>query len=364
MIIKNLRLHNFRNYEKTEIVLDPGMNLITGDNAQGKTNLLESMVCLSLTRSHRLNSDQSLIRNGTDYAEIGCIFEDGTDKRIDILIHPEGKTLLVRKQPVKRNSEFIGLLNVILFSPDDMGIFSDAPKERRKILNQEITKVSPQYLTALSKYNALLKDRNILLKQEEPDVRYLDVLDEQMIEVSRIIIDERRKFVSEINKHMPDIFQRLSGTDLKGTIRYHSVIDDESNDIENDLRMLYMNLRLRDLEYHVTGNGIHREDIEFDLNDQNVIYTASQGQKRMILLAFKLSLMKFAEIKSGKIPVLLLDDVLSELDMTRQKRLIREIYGKCQSIITSTEYPEFLKDYQIREFRITNGTVTEYNGGK
>ncbi|MDO5121595.1 MAG: DNA replication and repair protein RecF, partial [Erysipelotrichaceae bacterium] len=109
---------------------------------------------------------------------------------------------------------------------------------------------------------------------------------------------------------------------------------------------------------------IHREDIEFDLNDQNVIYTASQGQKRMILLAFKLSLMKFAESKSGKVPVLLLDDVLSELDMTRQKNLIREIYGKCQSIITSTDYPEFLKDYQIREFRITHGTVTEYNGGK
>ncbi len=362
MIVKNLRLRNFRNYEKTELVLNPGMNLITGENAQGKTNLLESLVVLSLTRSHRISSDKQMIRHEAEFAEIGCIFEDGTDKRIDVIIHPEGKTLLVKKQPVKKSSEFIGLLNVILFSPDDMGIFTDAPRERRKMLNQEITKVSPGYLSALSGYQNLLKNRNILLKQEHPDIRYLDVLDEQMIGLSVKIIQERRRFVSYINSRMPEYYRNISGSDLTGVIRYLSIAD-ESDDIEGQLRDLYMNMRQRDLEYHVTGNGVHREDIEFDLDGMNVTLAASQGQKRMILLSFKLALMNFAEELSGKTPVLLLDDVLSELDLIRQQRLIQMIQNRCQCIITATEYPSFLKQHEITEFCIENGTIVNKTEG-
>ncbi len=357
MIIKKLLLRNFRNYEKEEISFFPGMNIVTGPNAQGKTNLLESLYILSMTRSYRVRSDDSLIRNGEQYAQIGCIYDDEIEKRIDIVIRKEGKTLLVRKQPVKKSSEFIGLLNVILFSPDDMGIFADAPRERRKILNQEITKVSPVFLNALSGYQALLKERNALLKTEDPDIRYLDVLDDQMIAYSAVIIRERRKFIGYMNEFMPDIYRRLADADQTAGLRYLSVVDAEEEDIEGALGDLYMNYRLRDLENKVTGTGVHREDIEFTLDDVNVLHKASQGQKRMSLLSFKLALLRFAEETSGKKPVLLLDDVLSELDRNRQQKLIGMVGQSCQCIITATEYPSFLKDSGISEVRIENGRV-------
>ena len=364
MIIRKLLLRNFRNYEKEEISFFPGMNIVTGPNAQGKTNLLESLYILSMTRSFRVRSDDMLIRKGEQYAQVGCIFEDSTEKRIDIVIRPEGKTLLVRKQPVRKSSEFIGLLNVILFSPDDMGIFTDPPRERRKILNQEITKVSPAYLNALSGYQSLLKERNALLKTENPDIRYLDVIDDQMISQSSLIIRERRKFISCMNRFMPDIYRQLSDSDLTAGIRYVSVVSDETEDIEGALGDLYMNYRIRDLENQVSGAGVHREDIEFTLEGDNVVFRASQGQKRMILLSFKLSLLKFAEEISGRKPVLLLDDVLSELDRTRQQKLIGLVDQSCQCIITATEYPSFLKESGIGELRIENGKTVKRGEGE
>ncbi len=362
MIVRKIRLRNFRNYEDTEVLLHPGMNLLTGENAQGKTNLLESLVFLSLTRSHRTRNDRLLIRNGCQFAQIECDFEDESEKSIGVIIHQEGKTLLFKKQPVKKSSEFIGMLNVILFSPDDMGIFTDAPRERRRILNQEITKISPSYLHALSLYQGLLKERNAMLKTEDPDIRYLDVLEEQMIRCSADIIRERRSFVASMNQYMPDIYRKISGSENVSGIHYISVADEE-DDIEEALRLMYMNSRLHDLENGVTGSGVHREDIEFILDDSNVVFRASQGQKRITLLAFKLALMNFAKERSGRVPVLLLDDVLSELDRTRQERLIRMIMNSCQCVITAVEYPSFLKGSGVKEFRIRDGKVTEYAEG-
>ena len=146
MYIKNIQLRNFRNYENAYIEFNPSINLITGANAQGKTNLLESLVYLSLTRSHRIVDDKKLIRNDEMFAAIDCKFVDTDEKDIEVIIHPNGKTLMIHKRPLKKSSEFIGLLNVVLFSPDDLRIFNDQPKERRRVINQEITKVSTKYL--------------------------------------------------------------------------------------------------------------------------------------------------------------------------------------------------------------------------
>ena len=182
MIIDTLKLRNFRNYENLSVTFDPKLNVITGQNAQGKTNLLESIVYMSLTRSHRILNEKKLIREDMPFAEIRCIFSDeGDRKELGAVIHPQGKTLLVNRYPVKKTSDFIGLLNVVIFSPDDLYLFNEMPRERRKVMNQEIAKISSGYLLAMNRYQNFLKERNSLLKNRTVDETYLDILDEQMI---------------------------------------------------------------------------------------------------------------------------------------------------------------------------------------
>ncbi len=356
MIIQRLQLRNFRNYEKVSVDLDPHMNLITGKNAQGKTNLLESIVYLSLTRSHRISNDRKLIRNGEEFADISCRFEDsGIEKEIEAVIHQKGKTLMVHRQPVRKSSEFIGLLNVVMFSPDDLRLFHDQPKDRRRIMNQEITKISPVYLVSLSRYQALLKERNILLKSDSVNMRILDTLDEQMVTEEKVIIDYRRKFVDSIQKDIGTLYRRISSDQSEISIKYVCCTDDIEND--DPLKEMYLMCRQRDMQYRTSTAGIHREDIRFEINGTPVEETASQGQKRMIVLAFKLALMNYIVSETSKCPVLLLDDVLSELDYEKQKRLLDMMSDTYQCLITSTEIPSFLKNQKMKEFQIINGTI-------
>ncbi len=354
MIVTELQIRNFRNYPQAKLTLSPGINLISGDNAQGKTNLLESLVYLSLTRSWRTNEDRLLIRNGCEFANLSCMVQNRRQIRLDAVIHSSGKTLSVNRSPVKKTSEFVGLLNTVLFSPDDLGIFLDAPRDRRRLLDQEITKVSPGYLYALRNYRSLLKDRNSLLKQIHPDEKYLDVLDQRMVQESMAIIQERNRFFQIINSHLPKFYQTISGSETEAEIRYLSCVRTAS---EEALEKLYQDSRQKDLEFHSTSCGVHREDIVFILNGQNVTSTASQGQKRMILLGFKLAILKYIETISSEKAVLLLDDVLSELDRERQKKLMDLIEQPYQCVITGTEFPAFLRSGNPREFYINNGTI-------
>ena len=353
MIVKTLRLRNFRNYESLSITFDPQMNWILGDNAQGKTNLLESLVCLSITRSFRIAEDRKLIRTGAEFADLSCMIQAENEVSLREVIHTGGKTLFVNRRPVLKTSEFIGLLNTVLFSPDDLGIFLDAPAARRKLLDQEITKVSSGYLFALRKYRSLLKDRNSLLKQQKPDTAYLSVLEERMREESALIIRERREFIASINSRIRDLYRNLSGEDSVLALQYQCCIRDMPE--EEGLRTLYENTRAKDLELHMTTGGVHRDDIVFTLNGENVIYTASQGQKRMIMLAMKLAFIPYIEEKRGSRAVLLLDDVLSELDEERQRRLIGLIRHTGQCVITGTEMPAFLRSENPKIFTVSRG---------
>ena len=360
MIVTELRLRNFRNYESADLVLGPNINLISGRNAQGKTNLLESLVYLSLTRSFRTMNDSLLIRSGCPFASLGCVVKDSRDTRLGAVIHASGKTLSVNRAPVKKTSEFVGLLNTVLFSPDDLGIFLDAPRDRRRLLDQEITKVSSGYLFALKSYRNLLKDRNSLLKQFHPDEGYLEVLEERMAESAVTVIKERRAFAASINRRLTGFYQRLANDPLTAVINYQSCIDADVTEeqLNEALKRMYAESRAKDIEFKSTGNGIHREDISFSLNGENVINSASQGQKRMILLAFKLGIMKYIEETRNTKAVLLLDDVLSELDRERQKTLMALIQQPYQCVITGTEFPDYLKTGDYREFRIEHGRIT------
>lgn len=363
MIIQNLKLRNFRNYETAEVNFDPRMNLITGENAQGKTNLLESLVYLSLTRSHRISNDKKLIRENAPFADIRCTCMDGDAERdLEAIIHPKGKTLMVHHQPVKRSSEFVGILNVVLFAPDDLRIFTDAPKDRRRIMNQEITKVSPKYLLALNRYQSFLKERNILLKSDHVDASLLDTLDEEMAQEEVMILSERRKFVQTIDSHMPALYRELSDDDIEVHVRYRSCTEETEN-LKDVLLSMHRESRQDDLERRVTTKGIHHDDLVFMMNDKNLITVASQGQKRMTMLAFKMALLRYIQNETGKAPVLLLDDVLSELDENRQRKLLEMVRTPYQCVITATGIPDFLHRKDIPEFHVEHGTIERVTGG-
>jgi DNA replication and repair protein RecF len=363
MYIKSVRLRNFRNYEKAEVLLNPHMNLITGENAQGKTNFLESIVYLSLTRSHRIANDRRVIREGCEFADAQCVYEDGMEKEIEAVIYTKGKTLMVHHQPVKRSSEFVGQLNAVLFAPDDLRIFNDAPKDRRRVMNQEITKVSPKYLITLNHCQALLKERNLLLKSPHPDATLLDTLDEQMSNDEAVITEMRRQFIQSVDANVTALYRKLSlDQETRITVHYKCACEAEENLAEEILKQ-HREHREKDLENKVTTYGIHREDMIFEMNDRNLIQSASQGQKRMTMLAFKMSLLKYIEERTGKKPVLLLDDVLSELDETRQKNLLQMVTGPYQCILTATAVPVYLKNEHMAEFNVVNGTIQRIEGG-
>lgn len=355
MIIQKIELINFRNYERLSVDLSERLNLITGNNAQGKTNLLESLVFLSMSRSHRLRDDRKLIRKGCEFASMMCAFKDEEKEHtLKAIIHAKGKTLMKDGHLVSKSSEFIGSLNTILFSPDDLGLFSDSPKERRKVLNQEITKVSYVYLNAMSIYQNHLKQRNSVLKNENQDDSLLDIMDEQMAEEESLIFRKRKEFIEYINSYLGRIYQMISDEQSDVSIYYSCCYEKGT---EEEIKERRQSDRRRDKDFHVTTSGIHKDDMIFMKDGQNVLECASQGQKRMIMLAFKMSLLLYIRKETGERPVLLLDDVLSELDHDRQKKLLQIISDRYQCVITATEIPACMADMNYREIHIENGMV-------
>lgn len=360
MKVSRLHIRNFRSYEDADLILSPGMNVFLGQNAQGKTNLLESLVYLSLSKSHRVNDDRLLIRRGQEYADLECTVQDGCDKTLRAVIHSRGKTLFLNRQVLKRSSDFIGQLNVVFFAPDDLSIFADAPRERRRIMDQEIGKIQASYVHCLNRFHSLLKDRNAALKAMTPDSQYLDVLDEQMASEEEQIISFRRAFIDLINANIASLYQELSGDNDQASVRY--LCCSEKTD-RNSLQQMHQSSRQKDIFLKATSFGIHREDLVFELNGVNVIEAASQGQKRMMMLAFKMSILRYIEAASTEKAVLLLDDVLSELDSTHQRKLMNMISASCQSVITTTALPPFMNENHPKLFFVEHGTVKEMSGG-
>ena len=224
-------------------------------------------------------------------------------------------------------------------------------------MDQEISKLNASYVYQMNRYRNLLKERNTLLKSYQPDLAYLDVLDEQMIQEEIPIIRARRAFADAINDTIQSHYQDLSMDQAEACVVYQTSFAEE--DLEKELRTLYQENRSRDLDNHVTGIGVHRDDLVYMLNGKNVVLAASQGQKRLMMLAFKCSILDYIRKETGKSAVFLLDDVLSELDMKRQVRLIERIQKPYQCVITATEVPAFLRDGTHKEFRIEHGHVLD-----
>ncbi len=359
MIIKTIELNNFRNYENLKIDFDYGTNILYGDNAQGKTNILESAYVSGTTKSHKGSRDKEMIRFGENESHIRSIVEkNGTVYQIDMhLKKNRSKGIAINRVPIKKASELFGILNIVFFSPEDLNIIKNGPAERRRFLDSEICQLDKIYLSDLTKYNKTLNQRNKLLKDIyfHPELENtLPVWDMQLISYGRRIIKRRKKFTEELNEIIYGIHKNISGGREELVLKYEPNIDEAF--FEDELKRL----KPRDLKYSQTSVGPHRDDISFFIGDIDIRRFGSQGQQRTSALSLKLSEIELVKKSIGDTPVLLLDDVLSELDSNRQNYLLNSIHD-IQTVITCTGLDEFVKNrFQIdKVFEVRGGEIFE-----
>ena len=363
MIIKSIELRNFRNYENLDIHLDEGTNILYGDNAQGKTNILEAAYLSGTTKSHKGSRDKEMIRFGEKESHIRTVVQKKEKEyQIDMHLRKSGsKGVAVNKIPIKKASELFGILNIVFFSPEDLNIIKNGPSERRRFMDMELSQLDKIYLSNLVNYNKVLNQRNKLLKDiafspSEQLIQTLDIWDMQLVKYGSLIIKGRKSFIEKINTIITDIHSRLTGGNENIKVCY--VPDVDVNDFEEEAK----NSRQKDIKYKATSKGPHKDDIIFLINDNDVRKYGSQGQQRTAALSLKLSEIELVKIVIKDTPVLLLDDVLSELDSNRQNFLINSI-GDIQTIVTCTGLEEFINNRMNinKIFKVTDGHVVNEN---
>lgn len=359
MIIKSIELQNFRNYEDLNISFDEGTNIFYGDNAQGKTNILEAVYLSGTTKSHKCSKDKEMIRFGEQEAHIRTVVVK-KDKEYQIDMHLKNnrsKGIAINKVPIKKASELFGILNMVFFSPEDLNIIKNGPAERRRFLDSELCQLDKIYLSDLTTYNKILNQRNKLLKDMvyRPDLKdTLSVWDMQLVETGRKIIRRRKQFVDELNEIVHDIHYRISGEKEDLLLQYEPSIEDIF--FEDEL----FRVKERDMRQCMTSVGPHRDDLFFSIGEVDIRKFGSQGQQRTSALSLKLSEIELVKRSIHDTPVLLLDDVLSELDSNRQNYLLNSIHDT-QTLITCTGLDEFVKNrFHINKiFKVVQGTVEE-----
>lgn len=357
MIIKSLELADFRNYESLEISFDKGTNILYGDNAQGKTNILEAIYISATTKSHKGSKDKEIINFNKDEAHIRTYLLKNEDEiRVDMHLRKnKSKGIAIDGQKIKKAAELLGLLNVVFFSPEDLGIIKNGPSERRRFADMELCQLDNFYLYNLNHYNKIINQRNKLLKDMyfNPELKEtLNIWDSQLISFGSKIIERREQFASQISEIIYDIHKKLSGGKEELIIKYEPDIS-----IENFEKAMKMNQE-RDIRMKQTSIGPHRDDFSFIVNGIDIRKYGSQGQQRTAALSLKLSEIELVKKISKDTPLLLLDDVLSELDSNRQNYLLNSI-GNIQTIITCTGLDEFINNrFEINKiFKVTNGSI-------
>lgn len=359
MNIRSIELKNFRNYENLEISFDEGTNILFGDNAQGKTNILEAAYMSGTTKSHKGSRDKEMIRFGEEEAHLKTVvMRGGREYQIDMhLKKNRAKGIAIDKIPIKKASELFGILNIVFFSPEDLNIIKNGPVERRRFLDSELCQLDRIYLADLTNYNKILAQRNKLLK----DMIYrpslsdtLPVWDMQLIETGKKIIRRRKQFVDELREIVSDIHYRISGGKEELFLKYEPNIDDIF--FEDELSRA----KEKDKKLCQTSVGPHRDDLLFSIGDVDIRKYGSQGQQRTSALSLKLSEIELVRKSISDTPVLLLDDVLSELDSSRQNYLLNNI-SDTQTIITCTGLDEFVRNrFTVnRVFEVIAGHVYE-----
>lgn len=361
MIIRSIDLQNFRNYGLQSIEFDGKTNILYGDNAQGKTNVLESIFVAGTTKSHKGCKDYEMISFDKDEAHIKAIMcRNNIDYRIDMHIKKnKNKGIAVNGVPIKKAVELYGIVNIIFFSPEDLNIIKSGPSSRRKFMDMELCQLDKIYVSNLMNYNRTVEQRNKLLKDIgfHPELKdTLDIWDSQLVKYGGEIIDKRFDFVKKLNLIVEDIHSRLTGGKEKLVISYEPSVSSE--DFENVLK----DTREKDIKMRMTCTGPHRDDICFLADGIDIRRYGSQGQQRTTALSLKLAEIELVKKSVGDTPILLLDDVLSELDGSRQNYLLNSI-SNVQTIITCTGLDEFISNrFDInRIFKVKDGYVFREN---
>lgn len=361
MYIESLELKNFRNYSDLSIKLDKGTNILYGDNAQGKTNVLESVYLCGTTKSHKGSKDKEMIHFEEDESHIRMyVNKDNSSYKIDMhLKKNKPKGIAINGIPIKKAKELFGIVNIVFFSPEDLNIIKNGPSERRRFIDLELCQLNKLYLIELSNYNKILNQRNKLLKDlyfNPGLIKTLDIWDEQLVSYGNKVIAMRKEFIEELNDIIHDIHQNLTGDKELIELRYESNV--EPDDFLGELNKS----RDKDCKYKTTSVGPHRDDMAVNVNQVDIRKYGSQGQQRTAALSLKLSEIYLVEKIIKDKPILLLDDVLSELDHNRQNYLLNSIH-EIQTIITCTGLDDFVNNrFKINKlFKVIEGNVYHSN---
>lgn len=361
MKIDSLSLMNFRNYEKLNISFGD-LNIIYGLNGSGKTNIIEAIYTLALTKSFRINNDKVMIKKGKIKAKIkGNVLKNGDENTFGVEISNDGKVVTINGEKQDKVSDYVSRINVILFNPSDTRLIDEAPMIRRKMLNIEISQIYKEYLVILTNYQRILKQRNFYLRgmyvNGSYTNTYLDILTKKLIEYGSIICKYREKFVDNINKYIASNYEKIFGS---GTlkIRYVSTFKNKS---EDDLIKRYKDNYQKELSVGKTLEGIHHDDIVFVLDNNNLKEWGSEGQRKNAIISFKLAEINVINEIKGYYPILILDDLFSELDKEKVTNLLGMLDRNVQTFMTTTDLKNISKKVikDAKKFKVNDGILEE-----
>lgn len=370
MYIKELQLRDYRNYTQLNLAFDNQVNVIIGENAQGKTNLLEALYVLGFTKSYRTTSDRELIKWSADFAKVtGTLHKKDRSLPLEIIFHKQGKKAKINHLEQRKLSEYIGALNIVMFAPEDLTLVKGSPQNRRRYIDMEIGQIQPIYVYHLGEYQKVLKQRNHLLKQlqlkKSPDLTLLEVVTEQLVEHASQVLLGRFNFLKLLRSWAIPIHYKISRELENLKIEYAPSLQLDENatleEMKTSLFNQFKKIEKNEIFRGTTLIGPHRDDLLFYINDKEVKVYGSQGQQRTTALALKLAEIDLIYNEVGSYPILLLDDVLSELDDFRQSHLLSAIEGKVQTFVSTTNIDgvnhETIKKAAI--FEVVDGVVTK-----
>lgn len=363
MKIHHLKLLNFRNYEKMEVSFSPKYNIIFGNNGSGKTNLVESIYVLALTKSFRGTVDKILLMNSKDVCRIEGEVSDKYTNKYKLILKDGGKKVKINNTKVEKLSDYISQISVVLFNPDDLRFIKDSPTIRRKAINLEISQINNSYLKNLNMYNKLLKQRNSYLKTTNINANssseFLTILTNKLVDYGEKIYESRRKYINLLNQKIGDLYNSICGIqDLK--LEYSS--DYKDFDREKILKKYQDNLN-RDIILGKTTVGVHHDDIKFKLEGYNIKDYGSEGQQKNAIIAYKLTELEIFYQVRGNYPILILDDLFSELDRFKINNILNLINDDIQTFITTTEIDKINDNVlsNSKLFEVVDGEVREVN---
>lgn len=368
MLVTGIRLYSYRSYDRLQFEPSEKLNVIIGQNAAGKTNILEAIYLCAIGRSFRTRKDNELINMISNGAYVGLdVVSCGSRRKIEFkFARNAGKQVLIDGEPIRRMGELMGVLNAVLFSPEDLSLIKDSPEERRRFMDMELCQLRPAFFYKLQQYNAALKQRGALLKNAldmgiSPDPIQLDMWDDRLTELGGDIMLVRREFMDELSTLARDINRRITGgkEELFTFYKPNVAFDEDGRaDVRTELNNALSRSRSEDIRKGYTTRGPHRDDVGIMLDGNDVRVYGSQGQQRTAALSMKLSELALMRSEKGEAPVLLLDDVLSELDHGRQRELLSSAFD-CQCFLTATSADGLSEVPNMTVFECAAGGLTE-----